>query len=333
MGGVMSNGMLLSRVAESVYWMSRYLERVENTVRLMDVNWHLMLDLPNVQTNEWESLLHVSGDYDLFKESHKEVNARNVMQFMTFDVTNPNSMLACLTASRENARSVRDVVTADLWEILNGLYLMVKAYDSDAKGFYQNPFEFYRDIQSGILSFYGVASSTMFRGQNWSFFRLGNLLERADKTTRILDVRYFLLLPSLQEVGTALDDLQWSALLRSVSSMETFAKKYGPIDAKNIIEYLLLDVQNPRSVRYCMKEADASLRDINNTPMGMYSNDAERKSGQLESYLSYLTVDEIVRTGLHESLDDLQIRMNHLHESVSERYFNPDAQFQFQGMF
>jgi uncharacterized alpha-E superfamily protein len=319
------DGLLLSRVAESVYWMSRYLERVENTVRLMDVNWHLMLDLPHVQTNEWESLLHVSGDYDLYMETHEKPNARDVMQFMTFDPLNPNSMFSCLTASRENARSVRDVVTPDLWEILNGIYLMVKSYDSDASGFFQNPFEFYRDIQNGILTFYGVAAATMFRGQNWSFYRLGNLLERADKTTRILDVRYYLLLPSLKEVGTALDDLQWSALLRSVSSMETFARKYGPIETRAIIKYLLLDAQNPRSVLHCVREADAALRDINHTPPGMYTNDAERRSGQLYSDLSYLTVEEIVRKGLHESLDDLQIRMNQLHASISDRYFNPDA--------
>lgn len=321
----MSELFLLSRVAESVYWMSRYMERVENTVRLMDVNWHLMLDLPNVQSNEWESLLHVSGDYDLFKSSNEEINARNVMRFMTFDALNPNSMLSCLTASRENARSVRDVVTPDLWEILNGLYLMVKSYDSNASGFYQNPYQFYHEIQSGVHHFNGVASAGMFRGQNWSFYRLGNLLERADKTTRILDVRYFLLLPSLREVGTALDDLQWSALLRSVSSMEPFAKKYGPVEARAIIEYLILDVQNPRSVRHCLREADEALRELNNTPTGMFSNDAERRAGQLASDLSYLTVEDIVRKGLHETLDDLQVRMNQLHTSISERYFNPES--------
>jgi uncharacterized alpha-E superfamily protein len=321
----MKSNVLLSRVAESVYWMSRYVERVENTVRLMNVNWHLMLDLPQLQTNEWESLLHVSGDFDLFKSAYSEVDSRNVMQFMTFDGMNPNSMRSCLTAARENARSIRDVVTPEMWEQLNTLYLMVKAYDSTNSGFYRNPHEFYQEIQTGILNFYGMVSANMFRGQSWAFFHLGNLLERADKTTRILDVRYFLLLPSLQEVGTALDDLQWAALLRSVSSMEPFAKKYGPVEAKAIIEYLLLDVQNPRSLRYCIQQSDQALREMSATPVGMYSNDAERRSGQLLSELSYLTVEEVVRKGLHECLDDLQIRMNQLHVSISERYFNPDA--------
>jgi uncharacterized alpha-E superfamily protein len=323
---MMKNGILLSRVAESVYWMSRYIERVENTVRLMNVNWHLMLDLPHVQSNEWESLLYVSGDYDLFESAYDEVTSRNVMQFMTFDSLNPNSMLSCLTAARENAQSIRDVVTPEMWEQLNTLYLMVKAYDSGARGFYENPHEFYQEMQSGILQFYGQVNANMFRGQSWGFFHLGNFLERADKTTRILDVRYFLLLPSLQEVGTALDDLQWSALLRSASSIEPFAKKYGPVEAKAIIEYLLLDPQNPRSLRYCVQRADTALRELSATPSGMYSNDAERRSGQLLSELSYLTVDEIVRIGLHECLDDLQLKMNQLHSAISERYFNPDAQ-------
>lgn len=320
-----ADGVLLSRVADAVYWMSRYLERVENTVRLMDVNWHLMLDLPHVQTNEWESLLHVSGDYELYGEVYDTPNARDVMRFMTFDTINPNSMFSCLTASRENARSIRDVVTPDLWEQLNALYLMVKSYNSDASGFFQNPYEFYRELQHGILTFYGLAAASMFRGQSWSFFRMGNLLERADKTSRILDVRYYLLLPSVREVGTALDDLQWSALLRSVSSLETFTRKYGPIETRAIIDYLLLDVHNPRSVSYCLREVDASLRQINHTPGGMFTNDAERRSGQLHSDLRYLTVEEIVRKGLHESVDDLQIRMNQLHVAISDRYFNPEA--------
>ncbi|MGA0333065.1 MAG: alpha-E domain-containing protein [Kiritimatiellia bacterium] len=321
----MKDNLLLSRVAESIYWMSRYVERVENTVRLMNVNWHLMLDLPHLQSNEWESLLYVSGDYDLFKESYDEITAQKVMQFMTFDTLNPNSMLSCLTAARENARSIRDVVTPEMWEQLNSLYLMVKAYDSGARGFYANPHEFYQEIQMAIFQFYGQLHASMFRAQSWSFFHMGNYLERADKTSRILDVRYFLLLPSLQEVGTALDDLQWSALLRSVSSMEPFVKKYGPVEARAIIEYLLLDPQNPRSLRFCIQRADQSLRELSATPVGFYTNDAERRSGQLLSELSYLTVDDIVRMGLHECLDDLQLKMNQLHSAISERYFNPDA--------
>jgi uncharacterized alpha-E superfamily protein len=321
----MSRNVLLSRVAESIYWMARYVERVENTVRLMNVNWHLMLDLPQIQTNEWESLLHVSGDYEAFKEHYDEVTAEKVMRFMTFDLLNPNSMYSCLTAARENARSVRDVVTAEMWETLNSIYLMVKSYDSDGRGFYANPHEFYQEIQHEISTFYGIAGATMYRGQSWSFFNIGIMLERADKTTRILDVRYFLLLPSLRAVGTALDDLQWSALLRSVSSLEPFAKVYGPVESNAIIEYLLLDSLNPRSLLHCIDVADRELRELNGTPVGMYTNDAERRSGQLISELRYLSVSEIIRKGLHESLDDLQISMNQLHSAISERYFNPDA--------
>jgi uncharacterized alpha-E superfamily protein len=321
----MSSNVLLSRVAESIYWMARYVERVENTVRLMNVNWHLMLDLPQIQTNEWESLLHVSGDFDEFKEQYDEVSADNVMRFMTFDLNNPNSMYSCLTAARENARSVRDVVTSEMWETLNTIYLMVKSYDSDASDFYANPHEFYQEIQHEISTFYGIAGATMYRGQSWSFFNIGIMLERADKTTRILDVRYFLLLPSLRAVGTALDDLQWAALLRSVSSVESFAKIYGPVESSAIIDYLLLDNLNPRSLLHCIDVADREIRGLHGTPQGMYTNDAERRSGQLISELRYLSVHEIIRKGLHESLDDLQIAMNQLHVAISERYFNPDA--------
>lgn len=327
----MNNGLLLSRVAESVYWMSRYIERVENTVRLMNVNWHLMLDLPQIQSNEWESILHVSGDFKLFEMNYPEVTARNVMQFMTFDPFNPNSMLSCLTAARENARSARDVVTPEMWEQLNALYLMVKAYDSSARGFYTNPHEFHQEIQDAIHRFYGQLYVNMFRSQSRSFFYLGNFLERADKTTRLLDVRYYLLLPSLEEVGTALDDLQWAALLRSASSMEPYVKKYGGVDAGSIIAYLLLDPQNPRSLRHCIQQADGALRELAITPPGSFTNDAERHSGQLLSELNYLTVDEILRRGLHETLDEMQVKMNLLHNAISERYFTPDGHPEFSG--
>ncbi len=320
----MNDTPLLSRVAEAIYWMARYIERVENTVRLMDVNWHLTLDLPHVHTNEWESLLHVSGDYDLFLSAYPKITAENVMRFMTFDPLNPNSMVSCLTAARENARAVRDVVTPEMWELLNSVYLMVKSYDTASRNFYRNPYDFYHEIQSGVLHFHGVAEASMFRGQNWHFFRLGTFLERADKTTRILDVRYFLLLPSLREVGTALDDLQWSALLRSVSSVEPFVKHYGPVHARGIMRYLLLDPRNPRSVGHCMTRADTALRDISGTAAGMFGNTAERLSGQLVADLNYLTVDDILRRGLHETLDDLQIRMNQVHGAISEAYFRPD---------
>ncbi len=321
----MSSGLMLSRVADSIYWMFRYLERVENTVRLMDVNWHLMLDMPQVKTNEWETLLHVSGDFALFEEHYSEITPENVMRFMTFDRLNPNSMISCLTAARENARGARDVVTPDLWELINGIYLMVREYDCEDRGFYKNPYDLYHEVQSAVLHTFGQAHATMFRGQSWQFLRIGTLLERADKTTRILDVRYFLLLPSLREVGTALEDLQWAALLRSVSNIEPFIKHYGPVHAKGIIEYLLLDSRNPRSVRGCLQQADEALRGIHGTSPGYFSNDAERLSGQLCADLSYLTVDEVVRRGLHEYLDELQYRMNQVHQAIEAHYFSPDS--------
>ncbi|NOT57649.1 MAG: alpha-E domain-containing protein, partial [Deltaproteobacteria bacterium] len=183
---------MLSRVADSLYWLSRYIERAENVARFIDVNLQLMLDLPAGASEQWKPLVITTGDDDLFAEHHTEATRENVVQFLTFDKENPNSIVSCLRAARENARSVREIISSEMWEQVNIFYLMV--HDATAiPRVREAPYEFFREIRMASHLFEGLTNATMSHDEGWHFCRMGQLLERADKTSRMVDVKYFLL--------------------------------------------------------------------------------------------------------------------------------------------
>lgn len=311
---------LLSRVADSVYWMARYIERAENVARFIDVNLHLMLDAPSGTPQHWAPLVDTSGDASEFHERFGEATRDNVIEFLTFDSENPNSILSCLRAARENARSVRDTISSEMWEQSNRLYLRLVDEISSGRAS-ESPQDLFRELKLGCHLFQGITDSTMSHNEAWNFLSMGRMLERADKTTRILDVKYFLLLPSLQDVGTSIDDVQWSAVLKSVSGFEMYRKRYGRIQPTSIVEFLVLDREFPRAVRHCLSSAAKCLHTITGTPEDSYSNSAERHLGQLRAELDYTPVREIIGGGLHEFLDDLQARINRVDERVYTTFF------------
>lgn len=329
---------LLSRVANSVYWLGRYIERAENVARFVDVNLNLMLDAPGGADQQWSPLVSTSGDHAAFAEKYGEHGAtrENVIRFLTFDADNPNSILACVRAARENARTVRDTVSSEIWEQANRLYLFVNdaaasadAADEDLRSL---P-DFYARLKMGCHLLQGITDATMSHNEAWRFLRVGRKLERADKTTRILDVKYFLLLPSLQDVGSSIDDIQWTAVLKSVSAFEMYRKRHGRISPKRVAEFLLLDTEFPRSVRYCAGKALAALGAISGASRGAFHSSPERLLGQLNAELEYKTVDEIIDRGLHEFLDETQSKLNAIDDSIFETYFalRPLDQAQRQG--
>src|SRR5580700_7226814 len=246
---------LLSRVADAVYWMARYIERAENVARYIGVNLNLQLDLPQDPAQQWQSLIDTSGDSEAFLERYGEANQHNVVDFLTFDTENPNSVFSCLRAARENARSVRETISSEMWEQVNEMYLNM-ASQHLAPGAEWIPESFRHQRLSSHLS-QGITGATMTHNEAWHFARLGRKLERADKTSRILDVKYFMLLPSLSDVGTPYDDIHWSAVLKSVSGLEMYRKKYGRIEPRDIVEFLVMDRNFPRSIHYCITRADA----------------------------------------------------------------------------
>ena len=235
---------MLSRVADSIYWMGRYVERAENVARFVDVNLNLMLDAPDGSGQQWQPLVFTTGDHEDFAKHYGEATQQNVIQFLTFDRDNPNSIVSCLRAARENARSVREIISSEMWLQLNKFYLMVNSAATNPKGL-ESPHEFFTEVKLLSHLFTGVTDATMTHGEPWHFRQLGRELERADKTSRILDVKYFILLRSVSDVGTAFDDVQWAAVLRSTSSFEMYRKRHGRILPKKVVEFLVLDRNFP----------------------------------------------------------------------------------------
>jgi uncharacterized alpha-E superfamily protein len=306
---------MLSRVADSMYWMSRYIERAENVARFVDVNLTLMLDLPTGSAQQWQPLVDITGDTQQFVERYGAANERNVIRFLTFDSENVNSIVSCLRAARENARSVREVISSEMWEQLNESYLMV----IDAArhgGDLADPQELFASVKLASHLFAGVTDAT-----GWHFCQLGRMLERADKTSRIVDVKYFLLLPAIDDVGTTVDDMQWAAVLRSASALEMYHKRHGRISPTRIVEFLLLDREFPRAIHYCLMAARQSVHAISGTPSGMFRNSVEQLLGALCSELAYAQIDELILAGLHEYLDELQTRMNRVGTGIHDTFF------------
>lgn len=309
---------MLSRVADSIYWLNRYVERAENIARFVDVNLNLLLDAPIVMTEQWEPLIKTTGDLASFRQRYGEATADNVIHFLTFDQDYGNSILSCLRLARENARSVREIISSEMWEQVNTFYLMVK--DASQSQPSQLP-SFFAEVKMASHLFAGIMDATMSHNEGWHFGKLGRLLERADKTARILDVKYFILLPAVNYVGTALDELQWIALLKSASGYEMYRKRQRRISPTDVAKFLILDREFPRSIQFCLLEAEHSLHQIGGSNSGSWCNAAERTLGRLRSELDFITIEEIIQSGLHEFLDHIQIELNGVGDKVFETFF------------
>jgi uncharacterized alpha-E superfamily protein len=311
---------MLSRVADSIYWMSRYVERAENVARFVDVNLNLMLDSPSGEAQQWLPLVNISGDDEDFSKRYPAPTQHDVIHFLTFDKDNPNSIASCVRAARENARSVREVISSEMWLQLNSFYLMVNSAALSGAPV-DSPQEFFNQVKLASQLFLGLTDGTMTHGEGWHICRLGRDLERADKTSRILDVKYFILLRSAADVGTPFDEVQWAAVLRSASAFEMYRKRHGRISPKPIVDFLLLDAEFPRAIRFCLNEARESLHAVSGTPIGTYRKAPEKLLGQLCSDLSFANVEEITHEGLHEYLDRLQTNMNLISAGIYEALF------------
>ncbi|QZZ21633.1 alpha-E domain-containing protein [Leptothermofonsia sichuanensis E412] len=314
---------MLSRVADSIYWLNRYVERAENVARFVDVNLNLLLDSPSGFTQQWEPIVLTTGDLPLFKQRYGEATSENVIRFLTFDSDYPNSILSCLRSARENARSVREIISSEMWQNVNSFYLMVmEAAESKTLQDLATVLKFYEEVKMASHLFAGVMDATMTHSEGWHFGQIGRLLERADKTARILDVKYFILLPSINYVGSTLDELQWIALLKSASAYEMYRKRgQHRISPNSVAEFLILDQEFPRSIRFSIIQAERSLHQITGTPVGTWRTPVERALGRLRTDLDYLTIDDIIDQGLHEFLDSLQSRMNDVGEKMFETFF------------
>lgn len=319
---------MLSRVADSLYWMSRYIERAENVSRLLDVNLQLLLDFESMDDlklkEHWEPIIRATGDEELFYELYDQADSGSVTDFLTFNRKNPNSIISCMLAARENASMIRDQLSTEMWQSINQTYLFLKS--NNAKQVWDSgPYEFYKQIQDYSHLFIGLTNSTFSHKEGFYFMQVGKFIERADKTSRILDIKYHILLPSVEEVGGAVDAIQWSAILRSCSAFEAYHRIFvASVDPLKVADFLIFNDHFPRSIQFCVRELDKYLHYISGCPLGEYSNSAEHASGRLLSELKYNTIDGAFNQGLHEYLEAMQERFVEIGAEVYKCYmFHP----------
>ncbi len=318
---------MLSRVANLIYWIARQLERAENTARIVEVNAQLVLDLQSRQDADdpraWEPLVFVTGSDEKFHELYGEkATERAVIEFMLFDKRNTSSVLSCVGFARENARCIRDQLSADLWETLNTFYLRLK--DDDFTRYAQlGAADYIAWIKSQTQLFHGVADAMLPRTDSWWFYDLGRHLERADNTTRILDIKYYMILPSVQAVGSALDMVQWASVLRSCSAFEAFRRsRRGDLDLIRVVDYLLRDVAFPRSVLYAVAEAEQCLIRVGPGDGLPAVAAAHALVRALREDLETAVARTIIASGLHEYLDGIQKRIEAIHTAIQSAYID-----------
>ena len=308
---------MLSRVANSIYWLARYIERAENVARSIDVNLQLQLDLPG-EVRPWEPVIQIAGNADDFFKKYAHASFENALTFLTFDKENPSSIISCVAAARENARCVRERISSELWIAINQFYLKLSDPEMP-KQVLAAPHAFYSSVKEFSQLTAGIIQGTMSHDVAWNFTHLGTLLERADQTSRILDVKYYILLPDVSMVGMALDTVQWNAVLKSVGAYEMFHRRNSDVTPHNVAEFLLLSEDFPRSPRYCLEKAELCLKNI---AFPIKSNaESIRLLGKLRSDISFTTIEEIIEHGLHEQIEKVQIRLNELGNQIWKDFF------------
>src|SRR5258707_4882245 len=311
---------MLSRVASNLYWMSRYVERAENTARVLDVAWRmsLLVKEPALQDQEWFAPLNITGTLFPFAGRHSEVCAREVLHFMALDHENPSSIFSCARHARENARAVRGAITSEMWEVLNSTWLEMQHMDED-KMDARGVSAFFDWVKERSHLFRGVTFGTMHRDDAYEFARLGTPMERADSTAPILDLKYHVLLPTVKDVGGAVDYYQWSAVLRSVAAFEAYRKVYRDvITPLKLAELLIVRDDIPRSLRFCLRQVFETLGHVQNAQSG----ETVRLAGQILAALQYGRISEIFSTGLHEYLTEFLESMQGLSADIQRSFFS-----------
>jgi uncharacterized alpha-E superfamily protein len=311
---------MLSRVAESLYWMARYIERAEDISRLLAVNFNALLDSSPADAQQaWESILKMNVDDSAFADIHDKADSGSVIQFMFWEPLNTNSVAASVSRARENARSVREQISTEMWEAVNRLYFLTR--NADQETVLANPTEFLRLVRDRAQAFQGITSATMTHGEPYQFIQLGLHLERADKTARILDSKYIYL--NRFPGGSAENSLQLIALLRSCSAFEPFRRtSAGQLDIRKVVEYLLLDHEFPRAVLFCLDLCLGTLYSIGDDANVSPKSDPRRTLGRLRADLEYLDIHEILGGNMDPFLSRALVKLNSIGDDIATTYFS-----------
>jgi uncharacterized alpha-E superfamily protein len=315
---------MLARLAENLFWAGRYVERAEDTARMVDVTYHTLLESPFGEAGRtWSQLLdvlHLRSEWDGRPENGTE-DATELVRFLVLDQENPGSISAAILRARENVRSVRELVSTELWEAVNDLHFELRSRDL-RREVAEQPSELLRLVRNASMAIYGVASETMPRDAGWRFLALGRLIERAEMTCRLIDVRYGQLdALKVPNRGVVVEDggfHHWVAVLKSASAFEAYRRRYrASTDPVDVIEFLLLAEDLPRSVVYCLTSAMHQLEALSE---GRPSR-AVRLLGRTTSSLRYRDVAELLDEDLHEFLEDVQVRIQQVAEAVADEFF------------
>ncbi len=313
---------MLRRIASHLFWTARNLERAEWRARLLDVNYHLLIESPPRDAQPWAALLAIFEERELFAQSYPTADETSMLNFFALDTDNPNSIRGCINTARNNAISLRHYLSSELWLDLNTLYLTAQEWTPEV---FVSPgvFAFFAELKNSFYRNSGIRHGTIPRDLAYDFMQVGIMLERAEDVARMLDVKYHFLLPLLEDVGGPIDMLQWAAVLRSASGFEAYCKRFGnAIKVENVVEILLFDPTFPRSARFSLAMLETSLNRIAGLapkPPPPFSQ-LEDLSALMRSQRSR----EAIKSGLHQFLIQIQDGCAALGDEVFQRYLKTD---------
>jgi uncharacterized alpha-E superfamily protein len=310
---------LLARYAECIFWLARYVERAENLARILDVHETFARDTSGSQN--WLSILALNADQERFLEQHSEANAQSVLRFYVTDARNPTSIVSAIDAARENARTLRPLISTEMWVQINIFHKRLHAMgDADlAPGQLPRLFSL---VKEACQTHTGITEGTFYRDQGWHFYQMGRYVERADQTTRLLDSKYHLLLPRLADVGSPVDLSQWNALLRSAAGYHAYRRfNAGGVTPARVAGFLLLNTRFPRSVYLCVREIGTVLTELKSRYALRGGNDAAEGLDALRGQLGSLAIETILHQGLHEFLDQIQQQLNAITAELARAFF------------
>jgi uncharacterized alpha-E superfamily protein len=317
---------MMARDADAMYWMSRYIERSEHIGRLLLVNSNLLMDVgdlaPTLLAQHWQSVLTIMrteapmGGIDADRDP-----GTRVAHYMTFDRDNSNSLLSCVSRARENARGIRENISAEMWEALNTLYWSIRGDEAPAR-FEESHEEFYRQLMTGSMLFQGLTDQTLAHDQRWLFAQVAKYLERIDVTCRVIETKYNILQSSEGQMDAALKNIQWMSVLRSCCSIEGYRRHHvGEMDPLRVTTFLILERNFPRSARYAVGMAREALGAIRNETSGLAVDPAERILGRLHAQLEYAEPEELIKEGIPVYVQKIQAQVAEAGMEVQKRYF------------
>jgi uncharacterized alpha-E superfamily protein len=318
---------MLARAAENLYWMARYLERAENTARLINSTTHVLLDLPLGASFGWSNIVEIVGLDSLFQKNYPQADEQAIMRFLIEDADNPSSILSCVQYARENTRTLREILPAEMWERINSLFLYVRENAAIACRSRRDRYMVLNNIIEQRHAIVGLVSGTMAHDLAYQIIRLGRNIERADMTTRILDLNSAIQFPKDSIAQEALLERIWMSTLNSLSAYQTYRRLISMhVRRSEVIKFLIHDMRFPRSVDYCLSETESCLK------LMPRSGQLQQITANLRLELSQRSTENLDVDGLHQYLDQLQVDLAVVQNALSQNYFhaydhdeNPDA--------